>query len=313
MPHTSEECAPINVPLSGLIVAPHSVVGSEELLRRGSRVPDYEKENGALMKLAAVSTTSSSQILQSLVETVLDVTECDSSGVSLLTNVDGQVTVCWPAIAGMWGAPADVPDHNGAAPGRNSARVHPPVSPVALECLQAPFCVQGTAVGAVWAIMHSNRRMFDAEDERLMVRLGRFASRAYQSLRVIEGLRSEIAAHEKTEARMRELTGGLEEAASQAERGRQEAQLELANANRLATMGRVPVSIAHELSEPIAAAVANADAALHWLDAQPPNLDKARQALDRILRNGRRASEVIAGIGVDADRRRSGPTAASDV
>jgi C4-dicarboxylate-specific signal transduction histidine kinase len=69
--------------------------------------------------------------------------------------------------------------------------------------------------------------------------------------------------------------------------------LELAHANRLAT-GQLSVSIAHELNEPIAAAVANADAALHWLDARPPSLDRARQALGRILGNGHRASQIIA-------------------
>jgi C4-dicarboxylate-specific signal transduction histidine kinase len=96
---------------------------------------------------------------------------------------------------------------------------------------------------------------------------------------------------------MRELTDGLDVAARQAERRRQEMQLELAHANRLATIGQLWVSVAHEVNENIAAAVTNADAALHWLEAQPPSLDKARQALGRILENGHRASGVIAGIG----------------
>ena len=75
-----------------------------------------------------------------------------------------------------------------------------------------------------------------------------------------------------------------------------EVQLELEHANRVATVGQLSASVAHEVNQPIAAAVTNAHTALRWLDAQPPNLEKARQALGRILENGNRAGEVIAGI-----------------
>ena len=282
MSHATEDCAPIEIPLSELMVALHSVICSEELLRRGSRLPDYEKENRALTKLVAALATSPSHILQILVETVLEVTDCDSAGLSLQTNVDGEERLCWPAIVGMWAE----------SPGRQTPHL-PPGLPVAVECLRAPFCFQGIAIGGVWAVMHSNRRMFDAEDQRLMGLLGRGASLAYQSLRTIENLRSEIVTRDKSEARMRELAGGLQEA----EQRRQETQFELSRTNRLTTMRQRSVSIGHEINQPIAAAVANADAALHWLEAEPPNLDRARLALGRILENGHRASELIAGIG----------------
>jgi signal transduction histidine kinase len=52
-------------------------------------------------------------------------------------------------------------------------------------------------------------------------------------------------------------------------------------------------SIAHEVNQPITAAVANAHAALRWLGAQPPNIEELRQALGRIVRNGNRASDCI--------------------
>ena len=52
-------------------------------------------------------------------------------------------------------------------------------------------------------------------------------------------------------------------------------------------------SIAHEVNQPIAATVANAQAALRWLGAEPPNLDEARQALRRIARDGDRAGAVV--------------------
>jgi len=70
----------------------------------------------------------------------------------------------------------------------------------------------------------------------------------------------------------------------------------LAHANRITTMGRLTASIAHEVNQPIAAVVTNAQAALRWLNMQPPDPEEVRQALDRIVRNGRRAGDVIGRI-----------------
>lgn len=75
-----------------------------------------------------------------------------------------------------------------------------------------------------------------------------------------------------------------------------EAQTELAHANRLATMGQLTASIAHEVSQPVAAAVTNAETAMLWLNHRPPDVEEARQALGRILRDGNRAAEVIGRI-----------------
>lgn len=72
-----------------------------------------------------------------------------------------------------------------------------------------------------------------------------------------------------------------------------EAQTELAHVNRVTTMGQLAASIAHEVTQPISATVTNAEAALHWLDAQPPNLAEVRQGLAGIVRDGYRAGEVI--------------------
>ena len=68
-----------------------------------------------------------------------------------------------------------------------------PVSPAAKECLRVPFYVAGEAVGTVWAIVHSDRRRFDAEDDRIMDSLGKFASSAYQALKHIEDLTNEVS------------------------------------------------------------------------------------------------------------------------
>jgi PAS domain S-box-containing protein len=72
-----------------------------------------------------------------------------------------------------------------------------------------------------------------------------------------------------------------------------EAQIELAHANRVATMGQLAASIAHEVSQPIASTVNFASAAQRWLGMAPPNLDEAHQALERILQSGQRAASVL--------------------
>jgi PAS domain S-box-containing protein len=75
-----------------------------------------------------------------------------------------------------------------------------------------------------------------------------------------------------------------------------ETQMELAHVNRVTTMGQLTASIAHEVNQPIAAMVTNADTALRWLGAEPADLAKAQQALARIARDGLRAGEVIGRI-----------------
>lgn len=70
-------------------------------------------------------------------------------------------------------------------------------------------------------------------------------------------------------------------------------QDELARISRLITLGELTATIAHEVNQPLAAVVTNANAAKRWLYATPPNLSEAREAIDRIARDGTRASEVI--------------------
>jgi PAS domain S-box-containing protein len=75
-----------------------------------------------------------------------------------------------------------------------------------------------------------------------------------------------------------------------------EVQAELAHVNRVATMGQLTASIAHEVSQPIAATVIDAQAAQRWLAAQPPDLGEVRRALERIVKSGNRAGDVIGRI-----------------
>ena len=74
------------------------------------------------------------------------------------------------------------------------------------------------------------------------------------------------------------------------------AQVELAHVTRVATLGEMTASIAHEVNQPLTAVIANANASLRWLAAATPNLDEARNAVSRIVRDGNRAGEVIARI-----------------
>jgi C4-dicarboxylate-specific signal transduction histidine kinase len=85
-------------------------------------------------------------------------------------------------------------------------------------------------------------------------------------------------------------------AAKHAEEELRKAQAELAHVTRVTTLGQLTASIAHEVKQPIAAAVAFADAGLRWLAAQPPDLGEARDAFDRIIKAGSQAGEIIARI-----------------
>ena len=72
-----------------------------------------------------------------------------------------------------------------------------------------------------------------------------------------------------------------------------DAQMELAHVNRVTTLGELTASIAHEVNQPLAAVVANAEACLRWLDRETPDLDAARRSVEWIIDDGNRASEVI--------------------
>src|SRR5713101_4490158 len=81
--------------------------------------------------------------------------------------------------------------------------------------------------------------------------------------------------------------------ARESERRYREVQLELAHANRVATMGQLTSSIAHEVNQPIAAAVTYASAARRFLSAKPPNFREVDDALSLIVKEGNRAGAVV--------------------
>jgi PAS domain S-box-containing protein len=398
-------------------VSLESILCTEELLNRPPRPPDYEKENSALVALLRALTDSPRTILQTLADKVLELLHADSAGLSLVTKDEKRFY--WAAIAGAWrphiggGTPrdfgpcGDVLDHNIPMLFTHWERRYPYLKmaiPLAEEGLFVPFYVDRKAVGTIWAIAHSNRHKFDAEDLRLLESMGRFASAAYQATESVEELKLEIAARERAETALREQANVLEckirrlvdsniigifiwakdgritdaneaylriigydrgdliagrlnwreltplewreaddrrvaqlEATGtsqayekeyfrrdgtrvpvlvgaagfegrpsegvgfvldltdrkRAERAYIQVQTELAHANRVATMGQLSASIAHEISQPLGAALSYANAASHWLAAQPPNLEEVRRDLGFIMESGARASEVI--------------------
>jgi signal transduction histidine kinase len=93
--------------------------------------------------------------------------------------------------------------------------------------------------------------------------------------------------HDLSAAREREIADQARNAAMQAE---------LARVSRLTTMGEMAASIAHEINQPLASVVNNANAALRWLNRQPPNIEEAEAALNRIANDGERGSNIIGSI-----------------
>jgi C4-dicarboxylate-specific signal transduction histidine kinase len=76
----------------------------------------------------------------------------------------------------------------------------------------------------------------------------------------------------------------------------QKAQTELTHVTRVMTLGELTASIAHEVNQPLAAIVTNGNATLRWLGGATPNLSEARQAVERIIKDSYRASEVISRV-----------------
>jgi PAS domain S-box-containing protein len=84
--------------------------------------------------------------------------------------------------------------------------------------------------------------------------------------------------------------------ARESERRYREVEMELAHANRVATMGQLTASIAHEVQQPITGVVASGHAALRWLSRGKPDLESARRAIERVIRDASRAGDVVGRI-----------------
>ena len=87
-----------------------------------------------------------------------------------------------------------------------------------------------------------------------------------------------------------------EQVLREAEAAFRQAQADLAHVSRVTTMGELTASLAHEVNQPIAAALTNANTCLRWLAGDSPNIEEARAAAQRIVQAGTRASEIISRI-----------------
>ena len=75
-----------------------------------------------------------------------------------------------------------------------------------------------------------------------------------------------------------------------------QAKADLAHINRVTTMGELTVSVAHEVNQPIAAAVTDANTCMRWLERDHPDLEEVRAAAMRVVKDATRASEIISRI-----------------
>ena len=199
-----------------------SILCTEELNRRPSRPPDYQTESRALVSLAQALSDSPGDILQKLADTILEVCNAGSAGISLLTKDEKRFY--WPAIAGLWkphiggGTPRDF-GPCGDVLDRNSPLLFghveqrytyfQPVTPAVEECLLVPFYIEGKAVGTIWAIAHDNRRKFDNEDLRVLTSLGIFASASYQVVEQLRELEEQTDQGQQASQTMREMNEAL--------------------------------------------------------------------------------------------------------
>lgn len=135
-----------------------------------------------------------------------------------------------------------------------------------------------------------SRQMIDVPEEPVLTRRG---PRIVHTMKIpivdvrgepqfLLGISRDITEQKRAEAELRE-----------SERRYGEAQMALAHANRVMTMGQLTATISHEIKQPIAASATNAQAGLLWLRAQPPNLEEVREAFERIGKDMKRAGEVM--------------------
>src|ERR1700737_5653289 len=93
-----------------------------------------------------------------------------------------------------------------------------------------------------------------------------------------------------------EIKRRVEEFRNRAEEALREAHADLAHVNRVTAMGELTASLAHEVNQPIAAAVTDANTCLRWLTREHPDGDEARAAASRIVKDATRAADIISQI-----------------
>ena len=171
-----------------------SVLCTKELDRRPIRVPDYERQSHAFLKLTQAFAESPDDVFESLTQEILTLLHCHSAGISLLS--DDATRFDSVAVAGAWrqhagggtprdfGPSGDAIDCNAPLLFRHPERRYAyllSTPPPAVELLVVPFHLLGRAVGTIWAVSHDEHCTFDAEDLRQLQSLSTFATAAYRA------------------------------------------------------------------------------------------------------------------------------------
>lgn len=256
-------------------VSLEDVLITPELLRRSTRAPLFEKENHVICELVEQLTTEPEGVLQRVAELSIELCGADSAGISILEQSGDGGIFRRDAVAG------DVtPDHIGALPAAGSPcgetlsrggiqlfdrpdRFFPGlrgVEPRIHEALLAPWSIAGKPAGILWVLAHNPDHKFDSEDARLIHRLAQFVSIAHQAELAVKQIRD---IQPDLERRVEERTSALSEAfqilrqesadREQAEIQRGIAEQALRESEKLAAVGRLASSIAHEINNPLEA------------------------------------------------------------
>jgi predicted ATPase/signal transduction histidine kinase len=144
-----------------------------------------------------------------------------------------------------------------------------------------PIVKQAKLVGVLYLENNLTAGAFTADRIAVLELLASQAAISLQHAQLYADLQQENIERKRAEEELRRSEASL-----------REAQSELARVTRLTTMGEMVASIAHEVNQPLAGIVTNANASLRWLAGDTPNLDEAREAIRRIVRDGNRAGDV---------------------
>ncbi|HXS26511.1 MAG TPA: PAS domain-containing protein [Steroidobacteraceae bacterium] len=177
-------------------------IATRVLSERPSREPDHARENEMIFRLLETLGSAPDTILPSLTAAALEACRAESAGISLLEPNGRDALLRWHAVVGelarregrcmpRWSSPSGIViDSDAVQLFQSPARyfpefeAEPPVRPAVRELLLAPLHIDQTAVGALWVMQHSVDRVFDREDARRLMQLGRFAGLANRTHRL---------------------------------------------------------------------------------------------------------------------------------
>lgn len=187
------------------------IIATSLLEMRNSRKLDLDVETRVTRELLRELAREPREFFPKLVQAVLEHSNADSSGISVLDKEQGRFV--WPAVTGGLsafvgaGTPSDF-GPCGTVLDRNEPVLfqHPerhftylkPIEPSLEEVLLAPFHVNGEAVGTIWAVIHQPGGQFDREDRRFLEMLSTFAASAYRVLTqtgVLESIIDQLPKH----------------------------------------------------------------------------------------------------------------------